>query len=233
MRLGMGAWGSSSRLSVSDDWIAALPRDKRQTFDVLVGSWESLYAMMSISLDDSLTLRARGELVCARQQMSVTAELFERISNLLVGFCEVVERHSRHLSRFPRVMPLNTKFFRGNTAQIAASRNRILHNVLFGDRARFHHKVRILSDTTRQLALDFQRAAAEIAKGSLERPAEAWKALDCIHYDFNTCLRENEVLLKSFLRALPLQHLAAFELEMGIPGPAPVASQARLWGASA
>lgn len=234
MRLGMGAWGSSSRLSVSDDWIAALPRDKRQTFDLLVGSWESLYAMMSVSLDDSLTLRARGELVCARQQMLVTAELFNRISLMLISFCETVERHSRHLSRFPCVKPLNTNFFRGNKAQQAASWNRILHGILVGDRSRFHHKVRILSETLQRLAQDFQGAAAEIAEGSQARPAEAWKALDCIHYDFNTCLRENEVLLKSFLRALPLENLAAFELEMGIPGPtAGVSSQARLWGASA
>lgn len=233
MRLEIGAWGSSSRVSVSDDWIAALPRDKRQTFDVLVGSWESLYAMMSVSLDDSLTLRSRGELVCARQQMCVTAELFDRISSLLINFCETVERHSGHLSRFPRVEPLNTHFFRGNRSQQAASWNRLLHGILFGDRSRFHRKLRTLSDTLRRLAQEFQRTAAEIAKGAEAQPVESWKALDCIHYDFNTCLRENEVLLKSFLRALPLQNLAAFELEIGVSGPAPVASQARLSGASA
>jgi hypothetical protein len=232
--LGIGAWGSSTRRSVSDDWISALPRDKSETFDLLVGSWESVYAMMSVSLDDSLSLKARGELICARQQVTVTAELFERVSSLLVSFCEAVERHSRHLRSFPSVHPLNTRYFRGNIGQSAASWNTVLHSVLFGDRSRFHHKVRILSETLRRLDVEFQRAATAISKASSVHPAEAWKALDCIHYDLNTCLRENEVLLKSFLRALPAQNLGAFALEMGVPlASSTVGPHTRLSGASA
>lgn len=234
MPIGIGAWGPSSRRSVSDDWISALPRDKSETFDLLVGSWESVYAMMSVSLDDSLSLKARGELICARQQVSVTAELFERVSSLLVSFCETVERHSRHLRSFPSVHPLNTDYFRGSIAQKAASWNKVLHRVLMGDRPRFHHKVRILSETLRRLDVEFQRAATAISKSSSVHPAESWKALDCIHYDLNTCLRENEVLLKSFLRALPAQNLSAFALEMGVPlTSSTVGPSTRLSGASA
>lgn len=230
----LGTWGASSRRSVSDDWLRALPRDKSQTFDVLVGTWESVYAMMSVSLDDSLSLKARGELVCARQQVSMTADLFERISAQLVSFCDAVARHSRHLRSFPTVQPLNTDFFRGNTGQSAASWNFILHSILLGDRSRFHQKVRILSETLRRLEREFRRASEAICKGSHGHPAEAWKALDCIHYDFNTCLRENEILLKSFLRALPSSHLAAFSTDMGIPLAATkVGVQPRLSGASA
>jgi hypothetical protein len=226
-------WNSSPRRSVSDDWISALPGEKRQTFDLLVANWESVYAMMSVSLDDSLTLKARGELVCARQQVSVTAELFERVSALLVSFCDTVSRHSRNLQCFPTVEPLKTDFFRGAVGQSAASRSVILHRVLPGDRSRFHYKVRILSETLRQLDVEFHRAAAAISKGSSGRPADSWKALDCIHYDFNTCLRENEVLLKSFLRALPAQNVEAFAREMGVPLPSATVANPRLSGASA
>lgn len=234
MPFGLGAWGSSSRRSVSDDWITALPRDKSQTFDLLVAGWESVYAMMSVSLDDALSLKARGELVCAREQVAVTAELFERVSSLLISSCNVVERHSRHLLNFPTVEPLNTDFFRGNIGQNAASWNLILHRILFGDRSRFHHKVRILSETLRRLDVEFGRAAIAIAKGISVHPAERWKSLDCIHYDLNTCLRENEILLKSFLRALPAQNLGAFALEMGVPLPSNgVGAHPSLSGASA
>ena len=234
MPFGIGAWDSPSRRSVSDDWISALPGDKTETFNLLVGSWESVYAMMSVSLDDSLSLKARGDLICARQQVTVTAELFERVSSLLISFCETVERHSRHLHSFPIVRPLNTKYFRGDVGQKAASWNKVLHSILFGDRSRFHHKLRILSDTLRHLDVDFQRAANAISKASSVHPAESWKALDCIHYDLNTCLRENEVLLKSFLRALPAQNLGAFALEMGVPlASAGVGPQTRFSGASA
>jgi hypothetical protein len=234
VRFRMAAWDSSTRRSVSDDWVCALPREKSQTFDLLVAKWESVYAMMSVSLDDSLSLKARGELVCAREQVTVTAELFERVSFVLVSFCEVVERHSRHLRSFPTVHPLNTDFFRGNIAQSAASWNSILHRILFGDRSRFHHKIRILSETLRRLNVEFHKAALAISKGSTVHPAESWKAVDCIHYDLNTCLRESEVLLKSFLRVLPVQNLGAFALDMGVP-LATVAVGAQAWfsGASA
>ncbi len=234
MRFGIGAWGSSTRRSVSDDWVCALPRDKSQTFDLLVASWESVYAMMSVYLDDSLSLKARGELVCAREQVTVTAELFERVSSLLVSFCEVVERHSRHLRSFPSVRPLNTDFFRGTIGQSAASRNSILHRILFGDRSRFHRKVRTLSETLRRLNVEFHKAAMAISKSAAVHSTEVWKALDCIHYDLNTCLRENEVLLKSFLRALPAQNLGAFALDMGVPlATSGLGTQARFSGASA
>ena len=230
----MRSWRSPRR-SVSDDWISTLPRDKCETFEVVVANWESLYAMMSVSLDDSLTLKSRGELVCARQQVSVTAELFGRISSLLIASCEAVGRHSRHLRSFPYVEPLNTNFFRGNIAQSAAYWNVILHRILFGDRSRFYHKVRILSETLRRLEREFRRAAHAISmcEGVSVTASESWKALDCIHYDFNTCLRENEILLKSFLRALPIQNLDAFAVEMGIPLPSAVAAQSRLSTASA
>jgi hypothetical protein len=229
----MSPW-ASSRKSASEEWICALPLDKSRTFESLVAAWESNYAMMSVSLDDSLTLRARGELVCARQQVSVTAHLFERIAASLIQFCEAMARHSRYLRSFPMVKPLNTQFFRGDIGQHAASWNGILHHVLFGDRSRFYHKVRILADTLRRLEQEFRRACNAIARGASLHPAEPWKMLDCIHYDFNTCLRENEILLKSFLRALPVQNLGAFAHEMGVPlASASVPSQARLSGASA
>lgn len=225
----------SSRRSVSDDWISPLPRDKCQTFEVLVANWESLYAMMSVSLDDSLSLKSRGEVVCARQQVSVTAELFDRISSMLIGCCDAVSRHSRHLHNFPRVEPLNTNFFRGDTAQSAASWNLILHRILFGDRSRFQHKIRILSETLRRLEREFRNAVDTICKSASVSPSlESWKALDCIHYDFNTCLRENEIVLKSFLRALPMQNLDAFALEMGVPiASNSIPAQTSLSGASA
>jgi hypothetical protein len=82
--------------------------------------------------------------------------------------------------------------------------------------------------------VEFHRATAAISKAGSIHPAESWKALDCIHYDFNTCLRENEVLLKSFLRALPIQNLGAFALDMGVPLPSgSVGPQTHLSEASA
>ena len=125
-----------------------------------------------------------------------------------------------HVRELPIVEPLKTVFFRGDTAQSAASWNALLHHVLFGSRSRFFHKLRILSATIAQLGREFDEAAADLAEG-ISAPAGAqWTILDFVHYDLNTCLREAEVVLKAFLRAFPADRLLPFALEMS-KAPAP------------
>jgi hypothetical protein len=203
------------RRSVTDDWIRALPRDKGQIYDSVVGGWESSLAMMSVALDDALSLRAGGEIVCAQQNVSVAAELFNRLSRSLVGFCESLALRGRYIRTVPLVEPLKTAFFRGTIGQTAATWNSILHHVAFGDRQRFVHKLKILSGTVEQLEREFDKAAKTISEASA--PAQCWSALDHLHYDFTTCLREAEVVFKSFLRALPAEQLDSFAGEIQNP----------------
>ena len=202
---------------VSDDWFTALPREKHQVFDTVVRRWECGYAMMSVALDGALSLRARGELVCARQQVQVAADLLGRLSTTLVTFCDIVGTYGRRLNHLPAVKPLNTEFFRGNTGQSAASWNGILHTLIFGDRKRFFHKLRILSDTLEQIEREFHEAASDVSRGLSVDPADCWKTVDYLHYDFSTCLRETEVVLKSFLRAIPAEMLPALASELDAP----------------
>lgn len=207
----------SARQRVSDDWITVLPRDKSDLFETVVRRWECYYAMMSIALDDALSLRSRGELVCARQQTSVASDLLEQLAGSLISFCDTVSTRGRFIDEIPRVEPLRAKFFRGNIGQSAASWNGILHRVLFDGRSRFFHKLRILSGTLRELDREFREVAGDISKGLATQPADSWTRLDTLHYDFNTCLRETEVVLKSFLRALPSDQLAALASELDAP----------------
>ena len=202
---------------MSDDWTASLPRDKAQLFDIVVRNWESSYAMLSVALDESLSLRARGELVCSRQQISVTADLLRRLVSSLTSCCLAVDLRAQRIARLPAVEPLKMGFFRGNTAQTAASWNGIVHHVLFGDRSRFFHKLRILADTMRRLDGEFGNAASEICAGLSITASASLGALDSLHYDFSTCLRETEVVLKSFLRALPDDDVAAFSADLEAP----------------
>jgi hypothetical protein len=202
---------------VSDDWTASLPREKAQLFEVVVRGWESSYAMLSVALDESLSLRARGELVCSRQQISITADLLRRLVSSLTSCCLAADIRARKIESLPAVEPLRTEFFRGSTAQTAASWNGIVHHVLFGDRSRFFHKVRILSDTLDRLDREFDDAASGICAGLSAESSRCLEALECLHYDFSTCLRETEVVLKSFLRALPDDQLAAFSADLEAP----------------
>lgn len=205
--------------SVSDDWTAALPREKAPVFDAVVQRWESFYAMLSVSLDDAISVRARGELVCARQYVSVSADLLAQLAAELVGACRSLSCRGRHLNNVPRVAPLQTKFFRGETAQAAASWNDFLHHVLFADRSRYFQKLRILAETLQTLIREYDAAAEDVVAGLSVRPGASWDALECLHYDFATCLRESEVLLKSFLRALPSEQVTAFAAELSDAPP--------------
>lgn len=216
---------SSARRTVSDDWITVLPGEKGELFDTVVGRWECTYAMMSVALDDALSLRSRGELVCARQQVAVAADLLESLAASLTSFCNTLQRRGRALSILPAVKPLNATFFRGNTAQSAASWNELIHHVLFRGRSRFFNKVRILSEMLLNLEHEFRDAAGDIAKGMDTQPITSWIKLDDLHYDFNTCLRETEVVLKSFLRAFPSEQLPGLALDLDA---APEAKRRRL-----
>jgi hypothetical protein len=208
---------SSFRRSVSDDWIAALPREKAHLFDSVVQRWESFYAMTSVSLDDAISLRGRGELVGARQYVSVSADLLAQLAAELVGACRRVSERGRNLGNVPRVHPLKADFFRGETARAAASWNDLLHHVLFADRSRFLQKLRILSETLESLIREYEVAAEEVFAGLSVRPGTSWDALEYLHYDFTTCLRESEVILKSFLQALPAEQVTAFTAELAAP----------------
>lgn len=207
------------RRSVTQDWIAALPREKSQLFDSVVRRWESEYAMMSIALDEAFCLRTRGNLVNALLQVSVSADLLNRLGCGLVGSCEVVSDRARFIPSMPAVEPLKTEFFRGETGQSAASWNGLLHHVLFADRSRFYHKLRILRDTIERLVDEFRQCSADLLEGAASDPSKLWDSLDSLHYDFNTCLRESEIVLKGFLHALPENQVAQFALAISNPQP--------------
>jgi hypothetical protein len=213
---GQRARNSRKPSGVCDDWIRALPRDKNRIFDAVIRRWECTYAMMSVALDEALSLRARGELVCAQQQVSVAVDLLRGLSRTVVDCCEVLIRRGRLLDNMPSVEPLRTRFFRGDAGKSAASWNSILHHLLFGDRARFIHKLRILRDTLVQIEGQFAAVTNELSRGESLR-ADCWNALDCLHYDFKTCLSESEVVLKSFLRVLPTEQIEFFATEMEAP----------------
>ena len=163
--------------------------------------------MMSVALNDALSLRARSELVCARQQVAVAADLLGSLSNSLIASCAVLQHRGKSVLELPAVKPLNASFFRGNAAQSAASWNGIIHHIVFRGRVRFFNKLRILSDMLKNVDHEFREAAGDVSRGMDTQPIASWLALDDLHYDFNTCLREIEVVLKSFLRALPPDQL--------------------------
>lgn len=214
----MGRWSLKSahlRLrSVREDWQAWLPAEKDRLFDVTVGELETSYAMLSITLDEAFGLRSKGYLMCAREQTRVCGELFQRLATPLLTVLRALEEHGRNFGTLPGVAPLNPQFFRGETAQRMAWRNNLFSKVLLSMRSRFFHKLHDLAETIEELVGEFHQASEEIAAGSSVQPVAHWQALDILHYDLNTCLRETTVLLKSFLCALPNEQVQPFAYKL-------------------
>jgi len=84
------------------------------------------------------------------------------------------------------------------------------------------------------LGHEFRESAGDIAKGLDTQPITSWLTLDDLHYDFNTCLRETEVVFKSFLRTMPAEQLPGLTRDLdAVPAAKPRMAKPRLSGAPA
>lgn len=199
---------------MQEDWAAWLPQDKHQLYQSVVREWENAYAVLSVSLNEALSERAQGELAMAREDVEIAAAVVHRLADPLLAAYRTLEIRGRQLPAPPSVSPLNPGFFRGEIARQNAAWNQVLHRIVFGSRSRYLHKLRVLEMTVSTLADHFHETAEDIADGVQIHPQESWSALDELHYDLNTCLRESVVMLKSFLRALPDASLETFRKEL-------------------
>jgi hypothetical protein len=207
------------RRSVLKDWRAQLSEEKTLLFQGQVCRWESSYGMLSVALDDALTLRARGDLTRARPQALLSSEILERLAAELVAALGAMGDYGRHFGAVAAIIPLDPEFFRDETARKAAYWSSVLSRILLGERARFFHKLRTLAAIIEDLAEEFREAAEEIAEGITANPQGCWGTVERLHDDFNTCLREATVILKSFLHALPIEQLENLRSRLDSPIP--------------
>lgn len=207
---------SPARRSVQEDWLARLPKEKSGAFSRIVRKWESGYAVLSVALNEAFEHRSRGALGCARAEVGIAGAVVDQLAKPLVGACRTLASHGRRLTEVPPVAPLDPEFYAGEIAKQNAAWNQMLHRVLFASRSRYLHKLRALELTVSILSDQFSEIAEGLASGVEERPEQSWAALDKLHYDLNTCLREIIVVLKSFLRALPESRLESFQNELDL-----------------
>ncbi len=213
--------------SVRDDWLAWLPAEKDKLFDETSEQLELRYGMLSVTLNEAFSLRTQSTLEYAREQAAVSADLFDFLATRLVSALGTIEAHGRHFGTLPNVAPLKPAFFRGEPAQSTAWRSGLLSMVLFSSRSKFFHKLHAMVSIVVELQKKFREAAEEIAAGASLDPDSHWTALDVLHYDLNTCLREAIVLLKSFLLALPSEELSTFGQKLEAPAEVPHAVRDR------
>lgn len=196
--------------SIREEWLAGLPEDKQRAFQTVVTRVEASYAMFSIAVNESFSLRRSGALIRAREQVGTTASVMHRFTDQLSHLLETLLEQARQYNHWPRVSPLNPAFFRWPIVRRLASWEGALDLVVPTRSLRFRRKLSVLLRTVNHLSGEFHHAAREISEGSSVHPESHWEALDALHYDLNTCLRETIVVLKSFLLGLSPAEVDAF-----------------------
>jgi len=197
------------------DWRQSLPADRQLLFATQTRDWEQGYAMFSVTLNGALTARSQGSLVQARQQVACAADLAERLSHSLLPTLFALG-NVRRWRRTPTVEPLQPDLFRGLAAQEAATWNALLHWPLLLRRWQFGLKLRALRHAIERVTGEFCEVAHEIADGVSVHPSAGWQALEALHDDLNTALREAFVVLKSFLCAVSAEGYRIFRTALSL-----------------
>jgi hypothetical protein len=159
--------------------------------------------MGSVALESALELRHGGNSGDSVQQAVVAGELLGRLADELITGCRVMEDEARHFAETPAVEPLDPSDFRSPSVLWSVTVSNLVHQVAFGARNRFFYKVRTVERIVEALIFELSETLDEVGDARLRRTGElSWNLLEPLHNDFNICLRESEVVLKSFLRAL-------------------------------
>src|SRR5271155_3235029 len=99
--------------SVQTDWYGWLPDAKLRAFRVYSNEFETFYAMLSVSLDEAISLRESVSLKKSFQLVDVTPALCQRLTARLQALLSSLELHARHYGIVPSVAPLDAANFRG------------------------------------------------------------------------------------------------------------------------
>ncbi len=190
-----------------------------QLFDATRAEMESSNFILSISLDEALSLCKRGEFECARDRATVIAGLFDRLAARVCHVVQTIKDHGSHFGTVPNVKPLYPSNFRGTTAQRISLMDNVLAKVLFRERTRFFHKLHSLGEIVESLQKEARSLLSELSEGVSQVPNRAWQLLEVLGYDLNTCMGETTILLKSFFCALPAEELEVFRQKLVNLGP--------------
>jgi hypothetical protein len=196
-----------------------------QLFDATRNELESSNAILSITLDEAISLCKEGQFASARETAIVFAGLFDRLAVRVCHVIRVVKDHGSRFGTLPHVLPLASSNFRGETAQRISFMNHMLAKVLFRERTRFFHKLYSLDEIVGELQRQASALVGGMAAGDFSVTGRGWQQLEILGYDLSTCMSETTILLKSFFCALPFEELDAFQQSLASPALAPASTE--------
>ena len=200
--------------TVREDWLAWIPNEMDQLFDATRQELESSNVILSVTLDEALSLCKEGQFDSAKERATVIAGLFDRLASRVSHVIQTIKDHGVHFGTLPNVQPLSPSNFRGATAQRISVMNNLLARVVFRERTRFFHKLQSLGEIIEDLQKEARAILAGISEGASRFPDRAWRLLEVLGYDLNTCMGETTIILKSFFCALPAEELETFRVRL-------------------
>jgi len=199
--------------SVREDWLACIPVEMDELFGATRNELECSNVILSIALNEALIFCKQGRIDLAKESAVVFADLFDRLAVRLCLVIQTIKEHGSHFGTLPNISPLAAANFRGITAQRVSVMNSLLAKVVFRGRTRFFHKL----DSLDEIIGELQKQARAIVADEAKAFPGAWRELEVLGYDLNTCMSETTVILKSFFCALPPEELEAFGTGSGAP----------------
>lgn len=206
--------------TVHEDWSAWLPDEMDQLFGATRSELESSNGILSVALDEAISLCEQEHFGIAQERAIVFAALFDRLAIRLRMVIRTIEDHGSHFGTLPNVTSLSSANFRGTTAQRISSKNNFLARILFGGRTRFFHKLQALKEIIEELQNETHAVVRDISRSGPFFPPKVWRELEVLGYDLNTCMGETTVVLKSFFCVLPAEELEAFRQKLILQLPA-------------
>ena len=188
-----------------------MPSQKAEVYAAYTLYLEAAYNIFSVALNEALELRRIGKLGKSSEAVALTPGLCMRLAKPLTGLLQALSQHAKHYHTVSNAAPLSPSNFQGVGSQRTARMNAVLTRMLLSQRSQFLHKITALEEMIDSLERNFRVAAEELGMGISLNPSADWRTLDIAHYDINTCFRETEILLKSFLLSIPDDELGAFQ----------------------
>jgi len=197
--------------SVQQDWRAILPSASNALFCDHTTRLENAYLMLSISLDEAIALRKGGDSAKSIVGLGVLEELCSRFALHINAVLHAMAQYARHFGIIPNSAQLDLANFHSSRSQRAVRHSNLVSHILLSERSQFLNKLNTLEDIVDELGDEFIEKTRRLATGVPFKTSELWDYLELNHFDLNTCLRETDVLLKSFLCVLPEDQLGRFD----------------------
>src|SRR5258708_5990159 len=151
--------------------------------------------MLSVSLNEAISLRQNGDSEKANQEIGDVGELCPFLARRINAVLHPMGQHARLFGMVPTLSLLDAKIFQSELAQRAARHSNLVCQLLLSERSQFLNKLNTLEELVDDLSDEFIRIATEVAAGISRMPSRLWEFLDQSQFYLNTCLRHTHLLL--------------------------------------